>query len=113
MHIDITVGPHRCPFETWTPEIGKIFEMYAYDAETSDIIEQRPELTPELVIATACDGRRGVYLTRDMLLPFFQAHADVPLICHNAAFDLAVTQPVLGRQHDVYALVEAARSGIP
>ena len=86
--IDITVGSYRCPFETWTPQMGRIFEMFAYDTETTDMIEDRPDLTPDLVIGTACDGNRGVYLTRDTVLPFFQAHADVPFICHNAAFDL-------------------------
>ena len=109
MKLDITIGTFKCPFETWTPEIGPIFEMFAYDTETTDIIEHRPELTPELVIATACDGKRGVYLTRDMILPFFQAHADVPLICHNAAFDLRVTQDVLRDRHDIYTMVNAGK----
>ncbi len=109
MQLDITVGTYRCPFETWTPEIGRVFEMFAYDTETTDIIEDRPDLTPELVIGTACDGRRGVYLTSDMVLPFFQAHADVPFICHNAAFDLAVTQAVLRAHLDLYARVEAGK----
>ena len=109
MRLEITVGSYRCPFETWTPEMGHIFDIFAYDTETTDIIEDRPDLTPDLVIGTACDGRRGVYLTRDMVLPFFQAHADVPFICHNAAFDLAVTQPVLRDRHDLYGLVEAGK----
>jgi len=109
MHIDITVSTYKCSFETWTPEIGRVFEMYAYDTETTDILDDRPDLTPELVIGTACDGRRGVYLTRDMLLPFFEAHADVPFICHSGAFDLAVTQAVLGDRHDLYALVDAGK----
>jgi hypothetical protein len=109
MHIDITVGPYRCPFETWTPETGCIFEMYAYDTETTDILENRPDLTPDFVIGTACDGQRGVYLTRETVLPFFQAHAGVPFICHNAAYDLAVTQHLLGDRHDLYALVEAGK----
>jgi hypothetical protein len=109
MKLDITIGTFKCPFETWTPEIGKIFEIYAYDTETTDILENRPDLTPDLVIGTACDGDRGVYLTRDMVLPFFQAHADVPFICHNAAFDLAVTQAILRDRHDLYALVDAGK----
>ncbi len=80
-----------------------------YDTETTDILEDRPDLTPDFVIGTACDGRRGVYVTRDIVLPFFQAHADVPFICHNAAFDLAVTQQLLGDRHDLYALVESGK----
>jgi DNA polymerase I-like protein with 3'-5' exonuclease and polymerase domains len=107
MHIDITVGPYRCPFENWTSETGRIFEVYAYDTETTDILDERPDITPDLVIGTVCDGRRGYYLTRDTVLPFFQAHADVPFICHNAAFDLAVSQQLLGNSFDLYALVEA------
>ena len=86
-----------------------LFEIFAYDTETTDILENRPDLTPDLVIGTACDGRRGVFLTRDMVLPFFQAHADVPFICHNAAFDLAVTQAVLRDRHDIYTMVDAGK----
>lgn len=109
MQLQITVGPYCCPFETWTPQTGRIFKRFAYDTETTDILDDRPDLTPDLVIGTACDGERGVYLTRDTVLPFFQAHSDVPFICHNAAFDLAVTQQVLGDRLDLYALVDAGK----
>ena len=109
MTLEITVGPYRCPFEPWTPQMGSIFDMFAYDTETTEIRDDRPDLTPDFVIGTACNDHRGVYLTRDTVLPFFQADADVPFICHNAAFDLAVTQQVLGDRHDIYTMVEAGK----
>jgi len=67
--------------------------MYAYDTETTDIIEDRPDLTPDLVIGSACNGKRGVYLTRDMILPFFQAHADVAFICTTRPSISALPRP--------------------
>ena len=39
--------------------------------------------------------------------------ADVPFICHNAAFDLAVTQDVLRDRHDIYTMVDAGKVWIP
>jgi DNA polymerase I-like protein with 3'-5' exonuclease and polymerase domains len=108
--LDMTLGAYRCPYELWTPAAGRVFESrYAYDTETTDIDDDHPSLLPALVVATACDGHRGVFLTRDTVLPFFEAHFGADLICHNAAFDLKVTQPLLGDRLDLYALVEAGK----
>ena len=87
MNLQTTIGPYTCSFEPWAPSMGKIFEVFAYDTETTDIDENHPENTPDFVIGTACDGERGVFLTRDTVLPFFKAHDDVAFVCHNAAFD--------------------------
>ena len=109
MNLEITIGPYKCPFQPWTPDMGRIFTMFAYDTETTDILDDRPDLTPDFVLGTACDGQRGVYLTHETVLPFFQAHAGVAFICHNAAFDLAVLQQLFGDRHDIYTMVEAGK----
>src|SRR5438067_1325235 len=107
MMLTITLGHHTCPFQCWTPAHGRVFEtLFAYDTETTALDDERPYLTPALVLATACDGQRGFFLTRETVGPFFAAHRGSSLICHNAAFDLKVTQPLLGTDLDLYALVE-------
>jgi len=70
------------------------------------IVEERPDLTPRLVLGTVCDGQQGYFLTPETVLPFFQAHAGVMVICHNAAFDFRVTQDLLGQALDLYRWVE-------
>lgn len=105
--LHVSIGSYKCSFEPWTPTMGRAFDMFAYDTETSEFDDERPDIVPSFVIGTACDGRRGVFLTRETVLPFFVAHADVAVICHNAAFDLKVTQHLVGDRRDLYAMVEA------
>ncbi len=106
--LDIALGSYHCPFRPWTPDQGRVFNgLFAYDTETTLIDDDRPYLTPALVLATACDGQRGVFVTRDRILPFFEAHAGLGFIAHNASFDLKVTQPVLGDRLDLYSFVDA------
>ena len=108
--IDIALGPHRCSFRVWTPEQGRVFDgLFAYDAETTPIDEDRPYLVPSLVMAAACDGRSGVFVSRALVSAFFEAHAGLGFIAHNAAFDLKVTQAVLGCCRDLYALVDEGK----
>jgi DNA polymerase I-like protein with 3'-5' exonuclease and polymerase domains len=103
----VTIGGYRCPFELWTPAMGKVFDgMMAYDTETTEIDDERPELVPSLVLATACDGKQGNFITPEVLLDFFRMHRDATIICHNAAFDMKVTQKVLGDRFDVYEKVD-------
>ena len=71
------------------------------------IDENRPDLIPTLVLATACNGLRGVILSREDVLPFFQAHEGCQFVCHNASFDLKVTQQLFGDRCDLYECVEA------
>jgi len=104
--LHVSIGNYECHFEPWMPAMGRVFDMFAYDTETTEIDEDRPDIVPSLVIGAACDGRRGVFLTRETVLPFFVAHTDVPFICHNAAFDLKVTQRVFGDRRDLYVMVE-------
>ncbi len=105
--LDIALGSFRCPFRLWTPADGRVFDgLYAYDTETTLIDDDRPYLVPSLVLATACDGRRGVFVPRASVPAFFAAHAGLGFIAHNAAFDLKVTQAVLGDRLDLYALVD-------
>jgi DNA polymerase I-like protein with 3'-5' exonuclease and polymerase domains len=109
--LEITLGSYHCPFRRWTPHQGRVFEaLFTYDTETSVIDDDRPYLTPSLVLATACDGQRGVFVTHDHILPFFEAHAGMGFIAHSAAFDLKVTQAVLGDRLDLYSLVDANKT---
>src|SRR3954454_20984966 len=95
--LDIALGPYRCPFRPWTPAQGPVFDgLFAYDTETTLIDDDRPYLTPALVLAAACDGARGFFIPRDSVPAFFDAHAGLGVIAHSAAFDLKVTQEVLG-----------------
>ena len=106
--LEITLGPYHCPFRPWTPNQGRVFNgLFAYDTETTRIDDDRPYLTPALVLATAYDGNRGVFIPRNLVRAFLEAHAGVGFIAHNAAFDLKVTQAVVGDHLDIYARVEA------
>ncbi len=110
MIIESCLGPYRCPFEEWTPRHGRVFEgLYAVDTETLLIDDENPQIVPPLVVATACDARRGFFLSRGAIAPFFEAHGGLALVVHNASFDLKVLQQVLGARLDLYALVEAGR----
>ncbi|MDG3005904.1 DNA polymerase [Paludisphaera mucosa] len=107
--IEIVLGTHRCPFRDWTPEQGRVFGgLFAYDVETTRF-DDRVYLTPSLVLATACDGGRGCFVPRDLVPAFFAAHAGQGFIAHNAAFDLKVTQAVLGDRLDLYDLVDEGK----
>jgi hypothetical protein len=106
--LEITLGPYHCPFRPWTPHQGRVFEgLFAYDTETTRIDDDRPYLVPSVVLATACDGHRGVFVRRTHIPAFFDAHRGLGFIAHNAAFDLKVTQAVLGQRLDLYSLVDA------
>jgi DNA polymerase I len=107
MHLEIALGPYSCPFRPWNPQDGRVFDsLFAYDAETTRIDDDRPYVTPSLVLATACDGQQGFYIPRVLVRGFFEAHADAGLIAHNASFDLRVTQAVIGGHLDLYWKVE-------
>jgi hypothetical protein len=104
MHIKL--GRFGCPFAPWRPPDGRVFDRFSFDTETTDIDDDHPFLTPVYVLGAACDGHRGVFITREHVLPFFEAHAGVPFICHNAAFDIKVCNVLLNPNLDLYAAVE-------
>lgn len=104
--MNISLHTYSCPFVPWKPADGRLFDAFAYDTETTDIDPHRPYLTPSYVLGAACDGRHGVFIARDHLLAFFQAHQGVPFIMHNAAFDLRVTDAVLQPHYQIYTNVE-------
>ncbi|MBN9121887.1 MAG: hypothetical protein J0I06_22560 [Planctomycetes bacterium] len=82
--------------------------LAGFDCETTRIDDERPWLTPTFVLGAAFDGERGYFVSREHLAAFLRAHWDLPLVLHNAAFDL----DVLAKQClsvDVYAAVEEDR----
>lgn len=108
--VHVAVGSYRCEFEVWTPGMGRVFPgMFAFDTETTEINEQHPDHVPAFVLGTASDGKRGVLLNRETVLPFLLAHTGASIICHNAAFDLCVTQRLIGNRLDLYALVDEGK----
>lgn len=78
-------------FVPWRPAAGPVFSgAFAFDCETTLIDDNRPWLAPAYVIGAACDGERGVFVTRSTLAAFFAAHPNNIVVFHNAAFDLDV-----------------------
>lgn len=102
----VSLGKYSCPFAPWRTSDGRVFDSFAYDTETTDIDDSRPYLTPSYVIGAACDGQRGVFISRENVPAFFQAHQGVPFVMHNAAFDLRVTDVLLRPELDFYRAVE-------
>jgi len=93
--------------EYFTAADGRVFTIYSFDAETTDIDDERSYLTPAYVLGAACDGHRGVYITRDNISAFFESHKGVPFVFHNAAFDLKVVDALLKPKLDIYQAVDA------
>jgi hypothetical protein len=102
----VSLGSHGCSFRPWKRTDGRIFGSFSFDTETTLIDKERPDLTPVFVLGAASDGQQGVFITRDCLVHFFQAHAQSTMICHNASFDLRVIAEVLRPAMDIYQLVE-------
>jgi hypothetical protein len=108
--VDVTLGAYRCPFEPWRPGDGRLFgPRFSFDAETTAIDDEHPDLTPAYVLGAACDGRRGAFVSREHAPAFFVAHRGAEVVFHNAAFDLAVLHHLLGPAADVYGWVDGDR----
>jgi hypothetical protein len=102
----LSLGKWSCPFRPWRPADGRIFDFFSFDSETTEINDDRPDLVPAYVLGAACDGCRGVFISRDNLLQFFKAHTDVPVVFHNAAFDLKVIDVMVRPTVDIYEAVD-------
>lgn len=103
----IALAESACDFRPWSPGDGRVFDgPFAFDCETTPLDEARPWLVPPYVLGAACDGRRGVFPTRDRAVDFLRAHEGVPMALHNAPFDLAVLHE-LEPPRDVYRAVDA------
>jgi hypothetical protein len=104
--MEITFGDGGYTFQPWRPEMGRVFDgIFAIDTETTRIDDSRPGRTPTYVLGAAFDGQNGVFLTREHLSAFLQIHRDVPIVFHNAAFDLAVIH-ALAPEIDIYSRVD-------
>lgn len=107
--MQIQLGSTTIDFRPWRPADGQVFaDTFAIDTETTRIDDNRPWLTPVFVLGAACDGHQGFFILRDHLRDFLIAHWGVPLIFHNAPFDLAVIHQLVP-QFDIYRRVEIGR----
>jgi len=89
--MDINFNNATYNFVPWKPTTGKVFPApYSFDCETTAIDDEQHWLTPAYVLGAAFDGNRGFFVPRDALAAFFESHVDVPVVMHNASFDLAV-----------------------
>ncbi len=107
--LDITLGGQACPFTHWRPENGRVFERFSFDVATTDLDAGRPDGGPAPIVGAACDGARGVFVSREDLKAFFEVHPGAEIIMHHAAFGLKVLAPLLQPGLDLYGLVEASR----
>lgn len=104
--MQINLGNHVANFRPWKPSLGAVFSsIFAFDCETTLIDELNPQIVPTYVIGAAYDGHDGYFISRDSLQGFLLAHQHLPVIMHNAAFDLAVIQATV-QDWDVYSLVD-------
>jgi len=79
------------PVRFWQPEDGRVFDKpYSFDTETALIDTERPWIIPPLVVVGVFDGETAYLLTRKTVSEFLRLHADLRVVMHNAAFDLAV-----------------------
>jgi hypothetical protein len=107
--MNITFDGELYPFTPWNESLGQVFETaYALDTETTLIDKERPWVTPPYVLGAVFDGERGYFLQRRDVQAFLAAHEDVSMVCHNAAFDLAVLG-LAASGFDIYDLVERNR----
>ncbi|MCL2304835.1 MAG: DNA polymerase [Planctomycetaceae bacterium] len=99
----------------WEPEEGRVFEgeCYALDTETEKVDKKQPQIIPRMVIAAVYDGKKAYFLTPRIIAAFLRIHADLIVIMHNAAFDLAVIHQEItlrdAEDFDVYTLVEPGK----
>jgi DNA polymerase I-like protein with 3'-5' exonuclease and polymerase domains len=105
----VPFNDHLYSFAPWKPSQDQVFtSAYALDTETTLIDKERNWRTPAYVLGAVFDGEAGYFLQRKDVEAFLIAHDNVSMVCHNAAFDLAVVQLVT-RKVDVYDLVEHNR----
>lgn len=104
--MEIELGTTRCVFFPWKPTHGTVFSApFAFDCETTRIDDEREWVTPAYVLGAAFDGSRGYFIPRDRVAAFLEAHRRIPMVLHNASFDLAVLKQV-GGDVDVYEMVD-------
>jgi hypothetical protein len=89
--MDITFDNKTYAFVPWkTADSQVLTSAFSFDSETAAIDDQHPWLTPAYVLGAAFDGQRGYFVPRGSAGAFFEAHKDLPIVMHNAPFDLAV-----------------------
>ena len=104
--MDITLGNFSADFHPCAPADGQVFfDAIAIDTETTRIDNQRPWLTPSYVSARPAMASVASLSHGIACVTFLRAHWGVPLILHNAPFDLAVIHQLVP-ELDLYRRVE-------
>ena len=102
----VTINDTTFNFQPWRSELGRVFNtVYSFDSETTLIDKARPWITPACVLCAAFDGSSGYIIRREHVADFFSAHRDVPVVMHNAPFDLAVIH-TLSAELNIYEWVD-------
>lgn len=105
MTLKIRLGTTSCDFNVWREGMGAVFAgPFAFDAETT-FDDTNPSHVPSYVIGAACDGSSGYFIPAGRCPAFLAAHDGVPLVFHNATFDLKVLQREAAGI-DLYSFVE-------
>jgi DNA polymerase I-like protein with 3'-5' exonuclease and polymerase domains len=104
----IKLGNFSVDFLPWKPSHGQVFTTtpFALDTETTLILGQE---TPDYVLGAATDGKKGVFLTPDVVADFLMAHWGTEIVAHHCAFDLAVLDKLFKERSvplDVYKLTD-------
>ena len=94
---------HAYPSFWWSPDVGKIGDLFSYDIETpvTDEGEDRP-----VVLASAFNGETLYFIDPQDLSEFVRHHVDAQWIAHNAAFDLLHTGQHVGDPSFMFHIVD-------
>lgn len=119
---DLLFRREKIPLKTWKPKHGRLGDILSVDMETRPI---ENKLIPDLVLASAFDGKVAWLIKPRRIEAFIDAHRTSHIIGHSINFDLMVIrnrtgldiEPLLedGKIIDIsilYRLIELAESGI-
>lgn len=82
----VQLGEHRFPYRRWSGE--QLGPRLAFDTETT--VETDRSIVPQLVLASASDGRQHFLIHPDDIRAFVVAHSHCHFAAHNCGFDFWV-----------------------
>ena len=104
--IQVRIGNPECTFRVWRANMGTVFDSRMPSTSKRPAwTSSNPGRFPITCSGAVCDGKHGFFLPRNRVADFWQAHAGVPVIFHNAPFDLKVLAQECP-ELDVYQRVE-------